>query len=135
MYPETNRAKLRATGLARRGGALHWSNVNAASASVERVRRTIRRFATILCAAAATGCAAKAPPVVSSPEAAAPAPPRAAAPAPVYDVPAMSTFSVALLNPVGTRLSAPGDSFRAKVISPLTTLRGYTLVPVGSVLK
>jgi len=62
-------------------------------------------------------------------------PPRATAPAPVYDVPAMSTFSVALLSPMGTRLSAPGDSFRARVISPLTTLRGYTLVPVGSVLK
>ena len=47
----------------------------------------------------------------------------------------MSTFSVSLVNAVGTRLSAPGDSFRAKVISPLTTLRGYTLVPIGSELK
>jgi len=76
-------------------------------------------------------CARQAPPSANP---VAP-PPRATAPAPVYDVPAMSTFSVALLSPVGTRLSAPGDSFRAKVLSPLTTLRGYTLVPVGSVLK
>jgi len=53
----------------------------------------------------------------------------------VHDVPAMTSFSVSLVGPMGTRLSAPGDPFRAKVISPLRTLRGYTLVPVGSVLK
>ena len=76
-------------------------------------------------------CARQAPPAANPVV----TPPRATAPAPVYDVPAMSTFSVALLSPMGTRLSAPGDSFRARVISPLTTLRGYTLVPVGSVLK
>jgi hypothetical protein len=75
-------------------------------------------------------CAHSAPP--PAPE---PAPPHAPPQSPFYDVPAMSTFSVALINAVGTRLSAPGDAFRARVISPLTTLRGDTLVPVGSVLK
>jgi hypothetical protein len=47
----------------------------------------------------------------------------------------MSTFNVALLSPVGTRLSTAGDSFRAKVISPLLTLRGYVLVPIGAELR
>ena len=82
----------------------------------------------------ALACAPSTPPVTPEPA----PPPRAPAPAavkPVHDVPAMSTFSVALLSPVGTRLSAPGDPFRARVISPLTTLRGYTVVPVGSVLR
>ena len=82
----------------------------------------------------AVACARNAPPVSPEP----PPPPRATAaplPPPIHDIPAMTTFSVSLLNPVGTRLSAPGDSFRAQVISPLTTLRGYTLVPVGSVLR
>src|SRR5262249_45959657 len=77
------------------------------------------------------GCASPSPP----PAAASVAPQRAAAAPPDYDVPAMSTFSVALLRPMGTRLSASGDSFLAKVISPLTTLRGYPLVPIGSVLQ
>jgi hypothetical protein len=94
--------------------------------------KTMRGFSlAIVSSLIAVACAGKAPPPANL----AATPPRAAAPAPVYDVPALSTFSVALLNPVGTRLSAPGDSFRAKVLSPLTTLRGYTLVPVGSVLK
>ncbi len=60
---------------------------------------------------------------------------RAPAPPAVHDVPAMTSFSVSLVNAMGTRLSAPGDAFRAKVISPVRTLRGYTLVPVGSVLR
>jgi hypothetical protein len=76
-------------------------------------------------------CASAPPPPAPAPE-----PQRTATPAPpVYDVPAMSTFSVALLRPMGTRLSAPGDAFRAKVISPLTTLRGFPIVPIGSVLQ
>jgi hypothetical protein len=77
------------------------------------------------------GCASAPPPPPAEPVAS----PGVAAQAPSYDVPALSTFSVALLRPMGTRLSTPGDSFRAKVISPLTTLRGYPLVPVGSVLQ
>ena len=96
----------------------------------------IRRFyVMIFTALAGIGCARS--PQAQSPQPAAPtpAPTRAAAPPPVYDVPAMSTFNVSLLNAVGTRLSAPGDSFRARVISPLLTLRGDMLVPVGSVLK
>jgi hypothetical protein len=77
------------------------------------------------------GCAAAPAPPASEPV----AQPRAATAPPDYDVPAMSTFSVALMRPMGTRLSAAGDSFRAKVISPLTTLRGYPIVPIGSVLQ
>jgi hypothetical protein len=78
------------------------------------------------------GVACSHAPPPASPE---PPPPRPPPQSPVYDVPAMSTFSVILINAVGTRLSAPGDAFRARVISPLTTLRGDMLVPVGSVLK
>jgi hypothetical protein len=92
-----------------------------------------RRFSLYASAAfVASACASHAPPHASEPVAPQHA---AAAPPPVYDVPAMSTFSVSLLRPMGTRLSAPGDSFRAKVISPLTTLRGYPIVPIGSVLQ
>jgi hypothetical protein len=94
---------------------------------------SVRLSLLVLAASAAIGCASATPPPAAQP---APAPaPTAAASAPFYDVPAMSTFSVALLRPMGTRLSAPGDPFRAKVISPLTTLRGYPLVPIGSVLQ
>ena len=97
-------------------------------------QRTLAASLVLLGSLLAFACAPSAPPV--TPE---PAPqPRASAPAaapPSHDVPAMTTFSVALLSPVGTRLSAPGDPFRARVISPLTTLRGYTVVPVGSVLQ
>jgi hypothetical protein len=92
--------------------------------------RTFRFSLVALAAIVGLGCASAKPqraePVASA---------SVAASAPSYDVPALSTFSVALLRPMGTRLSAPGDSFRAKVISPLTTLRGYPLVPVGSVLQ
>jgi hypothetical protein len=98
-------------------------------------RPTHRLLGALFTSLILAACTQHAPPV--TPEAATPS--RAAAPAPaaipVHDIPAMTTFSVSLLNPVGTRLSAPGDSFRASVISPLTTLRGYTLVPVGSVLR
>jgi hypothetical protein len=97
-----------------------------------KLHRVSIRFSLLaLAASAAIGCASAAPPPAAEP---APAPTAAAA-APFYDVPAMSTFSVALLRPMGTRLSAPGDPFRAKVISPLTTLRGYPLVPIGSVVQ
>jgi hypothetical protein len=100
-----------------------------------RPKRALHASLALLGSLLVAACAPGAPPV--TPEPAPPPPPRAALPAaiPFHDVPAMSTFSVALLNPVGTRLSAPGDSFRARVISPLTTLRGYTVVPIGSVLR
>jgi len=89
----------------------------------------LRRFVVCL---ALLGVACSHSPPPAAPE----LPPARPAPqSPYYDVPAMSTFSVALVNAVGTRLSAPGDAFRAKVISPLRTLRGDTLVPVGSVLN
>ena len=101
--------------------ALHW-----------RVVSNMRRFSLLVGTIAGIGCASAPPPPVSEPVA---PPPRTAAPTPNYDVPALSTFSVALMRPLGTRVSAAGDSFRAKVISPLTTLRGYPLVPVGSVLQ
>jgi hypothetical protein len=96
-----------------------------------------RRPIGLLCVVASAalvfaGCAATPPPAAPEPA----PPPRVAPPAQqVHDVPAMSTFSVSLMSALGTRLSSPGDSFRAKVISPLTTLRGYTLVPVGSVVR
>jgi hypothetical protein len=108
----------------RSNGALHCGVVSA-----------LRGLSLLVVTVAGIGCASTPAPVVPPP-ASEPAPvTRTAAPAPVYDVPAMSTFSVALLRPLGTRLSAAGDSFRAKVISPLTTLRGYPLVPVGSELQ
>jgi hypothetical protein len=92
----------------------------------------LRPFSFLSAAILSIGCASAPPPHASD---ASPPKRAAAAPPPVYDVPAMSTFSVALVRPMGTRLSAPGDSFRAKVISPLTTLRGYPVVPIGSVLQ
>src|SRR5258706_7117312 len=100
-----------------------------------RVVSAVGRFCLGVFAMAAIGCASAPPPPPSEPVATPHAAAAAAAVAPAYDVPAMSTFSVALLRPMGTRLSAPGDSFRAKVISPLTTLRGYPIVPVGSLLQ
>jgi hypothetical protein len=104
-------------------GELHWNIVSA-----------MRRWSLLIVTVAGVGCASNPPPAAPQ-HASEPAPPSRAAAPPVYDVPALSTFSVSLLRPMGTRLSAPGDSFRAKVISPLTTLRGYPIVPVGSVLQ
>jgi hypothetical protein len=95
-------------------------------------RGLMGRFVLAMCSSLlGVACAGKVPPSV--PEG--PAPALASSPATVHDVPAMSSFSVSLLNPVGTRLSSPGDSFRARVISPLRTPRGYPLVPIGAVLK
>jgi hypothetical protein len=105
-------------------------------ADLEHGRRPARRpifalFISIVVAA----CSERAPPVTPEGAVSTHAPAPAPAAAAVHDIPAMTTFSISLLNPVGTRLSAPGDTFRARVISPLTTLRGYTLVPVGSELR
>ena len=102
--------------------ALHSGVVNA-----------LRGLSLLVVTVAGIGCSST-PSLVVPPPSSEPAPTTRTAP-PAYDVPAMSTFSVALMRPIGTRLSAPGDSFRAKVISPLTTLRGYPLVPVGSELQ
>jgi hypothetical protein len=60
--------------------------------------------------------------------------PKPAAGPTTYEIPAQASFSISLVHPIGTRLSAKGNSFRGRLVKPLVTASGRTVVPAGAIL-